>query len=134
ILPEHYAYFEVREQLDRIRGRARRLRDKIDTLRTARRRHLAYRRPDVPRGHWLRVVRSYDHPYHLLLRETAAALNLNEYLRELSETAVPLSTAAHAPALQELVNSTAMFQLMAENLRASTVDRVLLWLHDAARS
>jgi hypothetical protein len=122
---EQYRYFLVRDLADEVRDRVRDLAAEAEEVRLARFGLPSFRRPDSPRqGRKWRFCRN-DFP-GMVLREMASALDINEYLKELAESA----TAAPGPQateLQMLLANVALLHLIAESVRSPTTERAVLW-------
>jgi len=126
IAPEHLRYFAVREQAQRVREIGRRLDDWLEAARLPQRYLPSYPRPDAARRpvwhkHWLRHEGT-------LLNELAAALDINEYLRDLAETARKADEGQQTPELLELLQQSALLQTMADGVQRQAPERALLRL------
>ncbi|HEY1859163.1 MAG TPA: AAA family ATPase, partial [Gemmataceae bacterium] len=129
---EHYYYFTLRDQADHLRDAVRTVADALDRSPPAQRFYPSLRKPDTARRHPYKVIKK-DHgtqPTATLLREMAAALNINEYLRELTDNATAVATGPHALQLQELVQQATLLHWMLECFRAPNAGPVLLWLRN----
>ncbi len=124
VQPEHYRYFTVREQVDRVRALVRSLEEKIDVAQRRGRSHATHWQHDRARpqkGRWI--------PIPHILRELAAALSIGEYLRELVESAVPEDSAGEfSDEMHQLLGQVALLETMIDSIRAGTPERVLLWM------
>ena len=63
----------------------------------------------------------------LILREMAAALDINEYLRSLAEQVGPAASGAHDQELTALLQRCAVLQAVADCQRTGAVERVVFW-------
>jgi ATP-dependent Clp protease ATP-binding subunit ClpA len=123
---EHYRYFALREQADQVHERLRQLEEAAEAERPGRT-YPSYRQPDSAHraGRRLRQIRNFDRVCTGLLRDLAAALDINEYLQDLSDSAAIIGP--RTADLQELLGQVALLQLLADGLRNPAAERVLLW-------
>ncbi|MBL8797667.1 MAG: ATP-dependent Clp protease ATP-binding subunit [Planctomycetia bacterium] len=123
--PQHLRYFAVREQMQRVREIARRLDDWVEAERAPRRLLPSFAQPDVARRpHWYRLTWHQD----VALNDLAAALDINEYLSDLAETARKADADQHAPEALELLHQVALLQTMADAARSGEPETVLVHL------
>ena len=120
---EHYRYFTLREQIEAVRDRVRRLSEEVDEARLGDQALPIFSRPDTPRR---RKARRFNRPPGCLLQEMASALDINEYLRDVAVSAVS-AAGPHAEELQSLLGQVALLALIADSLRTPSVERVVLW-------
>jgi ATP-dependent Clp protease ATP-binding subunit ClpA len=121
VRPEHYRYFALREQAEEVRLRADELSERLEADREAARGFPSYNRPDTPRRGWKRLME-----WGASLREITAALDINEYLHDLAQSArAPAGPAAAE--LSDLLDRAALLQLVAQSLRSPQPERVVVW-------
>jgi hypothetical protein len=137
--PEQDRYLALREQMDRVRSELRRLEEVLEARRTARRIQAGYRVYDTARirNHQRRIRRSHDsydiYESGIFLREMAAAMDINEYLNDVAESATVADKGGLEQDLQDLKRQMALLGLRARCLRAPpAATRVLLWCHPLA--
>jgi ATP-dependent Clp protease ATP-binding subunit ClpA len=130
VQPEHYRYFSVREQMDRVQALTRSLDEKVDAAQRRKRSHPSYWRDDRARPPKVYKLASRRFERRIL-RELAAALNINEYMRDLVETAVPGDAKGEfSEDLHHLLSQVALLNTMIDCLRTRPPDRVLLWMRN----
>jgi hypothetical protein len=129
--PEQYRYFAVRQQRDRVRELEGRLSERVEQRRIRRIPLPTYRRPDAPRGHAYKVAFSV---VGNVLREMAAAMNINEYLRDLIASATVAADGPDAPELLNLLGEVALLDLMARSSRSAEPEQVLLMVRGLAEA
>ncbi|HMC89494.1 MAG TPA: AAA family ATPase, partial [Gemmataceae bacterium] len=128
VRPEEYRYFALREQIEEVREGVRHLQDKLDAARRSRRALPAYRKPDSLRRNVYSAAHKVDgNLARLILREMAAALDINEYLRSLAEQVGPAASGAHDQELTALLQRCAVLQAAADCQRTGAVERVVFW-------
>lgn len=123
---EHYRYFSIREQVDRVRALTKRLEDKIDAAQRRKRLRLTYRQHDRARLS-SRHKRTMLRP---ILQDLAAALNINDYLRDLVEMAVPSDSGEYGDDFQQLFSQVALLKAMIDCMRVGAPERVLIWMRN----
>jgi ATP-dependent Clp protease ATP-binding subunit ClpA len=130
VRPEQYHYFIFREQSERVRDTAKRLAEEVEAAQVAQRVSPTYRQPDAARLHPYKVLRNWssrhDRP---VLREMAAALDINEYVRDLAASAEATGTGPYAGRLLALVWEAALLQTLADSIQTPTAGRLVLWPH-----
>jgi len=121
---EHHRYFLVRDLADEVRDRVRERAVEADEARLGQLGLPSIRRPDTPRRgrKWLYV----DQAPGRVLRELTSALDINEYLRDLTESATA-ATATQAAELQPLLAQLALLHLIADSVRSPAAERAILW-------
>jgi hypothetical protein len=124
---EQYRYFALREQVERVRGQVRELSEVVEEARLGQQVLPIYRRPDALRAHrtWKRG-RLWHKGHNRFLREMAAALDIDEYLRDVVASATAAAE-EHAEELQSLLGQVALLELLAASLRTPSVEQVVLW-------
>jgi ATP-dependent Clp protease ATP-binding subunit ClpA len=121
---EHYRYFILREQLEQVRDQARTVSEAVETARLGRHLYPGHRSVDRPRrGQQRRIV---DVRSAHLLREMAAALDIEEYLHDVVQAAA-IAVGPHAEEFQALLGEVGLLQLLAESLREPAGESALLW-------
>jgi ATP-dependent Clp protease ATP-binding subunit ClpA len=121
---EHYRYFLVRGLADEVRDRVRELEAEAEEARLGRLGIPILRRPDTlrrPKWRW----HSEATPGRVL-RELASALDINEYLKELTESATA-PTGPKAAELQPLLAQVALLHLIAQSVRSPAAEQAVLW-------
>jgi DNA polymerase III delta prime subunit len=114
-------YYRLRAQAERVRELERELGDALRDRRAA---APSLRKPDAARTPG--VVRLGFDASKMILREMAAARDINEYL---NEVALPAGAAGPLDArLAALADQLALLRLMVESALAGETDSVLLWL------
>jgi ATP-dependent Clp protease ATP-binding subunit ClpA len=121
---EQLRYFLVRDLADEVRDQVRELAREVEEARLGQLGIPIFRRPDAPRGG--RKWRFMKHPQGHLQRDIVSALDINEYLRELTEAATS-AAGPQAAELQPLLAQLALLHLIAASVRAPAVERVVLW-------
>jgi DNA polymerase III delta prime subunit len=125
VAPEHYRYFAVREQAEQVRDRCNELAERASSGGHTLKAYLTRDRPDAPRRG--RKVLQLTYPFRgALLREIASALDINEYLRELVESAQP-PDGGLAGELHEVLGQAALLHLLADSLHEPHAERAVLW-------
>jgi hypothetical protein len=123
---EDYQYFALRERAGDLARHIRWLEDRFETARRAQRRP-SYRRPDAARRHPYKVIHGHGSSWiRPLLREMAAALDINEFLHEVAAQASEAATGPYVEELWHLVRQTALLQAMADGARKPDVDHFVL--------
>lgn len=122
VQPEHYRYFAVREQAEKVRQAAQEMSERLENNRRAQRGLPSYGRPDSPR----RARKYLEGPTGQLLQEITAARDINEYLHDLA-LAARAPTSRLQSELGDLLDQLALLHLLAESLRTPGADRVVLW-------
>jgi DNA polymerase III delta prime subunit len=126
VAPEHYRYFTLREQAEHVRGRCRELGELAESTRRGASAFPSYRRPDSPRrAHKMLMINSWLFKGSLL-REMASALDINEYLCEVVDSAQP-AEGGLASELNEVLGQAALLHLLGGSLREGYTERVVLW-------
>jgi hypothetical protein len=122
---EHYRYFLVRDVANEVRDRLRELAVDADEARLARLGIPSLRRPDPPHPNrnWKWCM---NEPPGRVLRGFASALDINAYLKELTESATA-ATGAQTEELQSIIAQLALLHLIAESVRSRDVERAVLW-------
>jgi ATP-dependent Clp protease ATP-binding subunit ClpA len=125
---EQYRYFTLREQIERVRDQARELSDEVEEARSGQRLLPIFRSPDTLRPHrtWRRGRRVWRQGHNRFLQEMAAALDINEYLRDVVVTAAP-AAGPHAEELQSLLGEVALLCLLADRLTTPSAESAVLW-------
>jgi ATP-dependent Clp protease ATP-binding subunit ClpA len=121
---EQLRYFLVRDLADEVRDQVRELAREAEEARLGQLGIPIFRRPDAPRGG--RKWRFTKHPQGHLLRDIASTLDINEYLRELTEAATS-APGPQAAELQPLLAQLALLHLIADSVRTPAAERVVLW-------
>jgi ATP-dependent Clp protease ATP-binding subunit ClpA len=124
VRPEHYRYFALREQVELVRQRAQELAEAVEAMRWGPEAFPVYSRPDSGRVKY--HFRDWCAPEGPVLREMAAALDINEYLQDLMNSA-RLPEGKLASQMHHLLGRLALLQLLSESLRSPQPERVLLW-------
>ncbi len=124
VRPEHYRYFALRQLAERVRQRSVEVGEVLERIKQSAVGLPTLRRPDTPR---CRSKQWIDIMGRRLLREIASALDINEYLRELMDSARAPTGGAVAEMLRDLRHEAALLQLVADGLRRDDPQRVLLW-------
>jgi hypothetical protein len=123
VRPEHYRYFALREMAERVRAHSVEVGEGMEIDLQRARGLPAVRAPDAPRRGLKRVR---DGIPGRILREIASALDINEYLRDLVDSA-RAPGGVRALDVLDLQNQAALLQLVAESLRIAAPERVVLW-------
>jgi ATP-dependent Clp protease ATP-binding subunit ClpA len=126
VSPEMWRYFAVREQAQRVREIERRINDRLETSRLSSKFLPAYTKPDAPR--WYKLRRWWKNRVSPLLKEMAAALDINEYLDDLAQAAIQSGEPPQDHEVVRLQQQASLLQTMADCLRTPRPERVLLWL------
>ena len=132
--PEQYRYFAVRQQMDRVRELEGRLSERVEQRRLRRSPLPTYRKPDAPRGHLYKIAAHDVRFQGEVLREMAAAMNINEYLRDLIASATVAADGPDAPELLDLLGEVALLDLMARSSRSVEPEQVLLLVRGLAEA
>jgi ATP-dependent Clp protease ATP-binding subunit ClpA len=127
VSPEHYRYFALRDQAERVRARCQELDEKAEAARWHDHAYPSHAHPDAPR----RSLKGFEYRDFLaavgrLLREIASALDINEYLQDLSRSA-RAPEGELAGEFQDLLGQAALLRLLSESLREPQAERVVLW-------
>ena len=118
--PQHYRYFAVRDQAQRVRKMVQRLYDRLD----APTRPKLAQRPATPRiPHSWSLRRAYVPPGTELWRQLAASEQINQYIADLASGGTPVDQSLENHARQVLTEA-ALLQTMA--MQDGGTDRILL--------
>jgi ATP-dependent Clp protease ATP-binding subunit ClpA len=119
---EHVRYFLVRDLVEEVRDRVRELAEEAEEARLSQRGFPTLRRPDAPRrAHKRLFVKSPGR----VLREMASALDINEYLKDLAESASVAGPRTEQ--IQWLLSQLALLHLIAGCVRSPVAERAVLW-------
>ena len=124
VTASEYRYFALRDRLNHVRDLVREWEERLDEDRRAVVPKPTYLHGERPRGGMYSVARqiSYVTPRHVL-REVVAALNIDEYLRDLCANAVAPPDDLDVTAM---VRQVALLNVMAESVANPTANQVIV--------
>ncbi len=129
LTPEQIRYYAAKEAIESGRQEERELRLRLENTARKGNPFPSYGRPDTLRGgRSIKAIRSHSGLTGTLLRELASALDINEYLRDLEESAKSVASGPGEAELLNLVGNMALLQLMGDALRNPGPEQVLLLL------